>query len=57
MKFLRSYVQVMLGNFKVPAMYVALQAVMSLYASGRMTASCRTQYPLRSVAVSLQSTR
>ena len=35
MNFSRSFVQVILGNFNVPAMYVAIQAVLSLYASGR----------------------
>jgi actin-related protein len=29
--------QIMFENFNIPAMYVAIQAVMSLYASGRMT--------------------
>jgi len=29
--------QIMFGNFKAPKMYVAIQAVISLYVSGRTT--------------------
>lgn len=32
--------QIMFETFNVPAMYVAIQAVLSLYASGRTTGRC-----------------
>lgn len=32
--------QIMFETFNVPAMYVAIQAVLSLYASGRTTGGC-----------------
>ena len=32
--------QIMFENFKIPAMYVAIQAVLSLYASGRTNVFC-----------------
>ena len=32
--------QIMFDTFNVPAMYVAIQAVLSLYASGRTTGMC-----------------
>lgn len=32
-----SFPQIMFETFNVPAMYVAIQAVLSLYASGRTT--------------------
>lgn len=41
--------QIMFETFNVPAMYVAIQAVLSLYASGRTTGECarpRPQPPL-----------
>uniref|UniRef100_A0A8C7P3J5 Actin, alpha, cardiac muscle 2 n=2 Tax=Salmoninae TaxID=504568 RepID=A0A8C7P3J5_ONCMY len=36
--------QIMFETFNVPAMYVAIQAVLSLYASGRTTGEKRTTY-------------
>uniref|UniRef100_A0A673ZQQ2 Actin alpha 1, skeletal muscle n=1 Tax=Salmo trutta TaxID=8032 RepID=A0A673ZQQ2_SALTR len=36
--------QIMFETFNVPAMYVAIQAVLSLYASGRTTGEKRTAY-------------
>uniref|UniRef100_A0A4W5QVC5 Actin, epsilon 1 n=1 Tax=Hucho hucho TaxID=62062 RepID=A0A4W5QVC5_9TELE len=35
--------QIMFETFNVPAMYVAIQAVLSLYASGRTTGECSSQ--------------
>lgn len=39
--------QIMFETFNVPAMYVAIQAVLSLYASGRTTGKCAPPRPAR----------
>ncbi len=36
--------QIMFETFNVPAMYVAIQAVLSLYASGRTTGQCLSNH-------------
>ena len=40
--------QIMFETFNVPAMYVAIQAVLSLYASGRTTGLCQSTASCRS---------
>ncbi|URD84321.1 ACTIN [Musa troglodytarum] len=41
--------QIMFESFNVPAMYVAIQAVLSLYASGRTTGVYQSGYSSRAV--------
>lgn len=38
------FLQIMFETFNVPAMYVAIQAVLSLYASGRTTGQCTAAF-------------
>ena len=45
--------QIMFETFNVPAMYVAIQAVLSLYASGRTTGESRSLSLSMSLSLSL----